>query len=102
MKKILLIIAAVFIVLVASAAAVPYFFKDQIIAKVKTVINTNVNAKVDFTAFDLTLIRSFPKMGIKLNDLAVVGVDSFATDTLAKVKELQLDLNLMKLMSWMN
>ncbi len=95
MKKILLIIAAVFIVLVASAAAVPYFFKDQIIAKVKTVINTNVNAKVDFTAFDLTLIRSFPKMGIKLNDLAVVGVDSFATDTLAKVKELQLDLNLM-------
>ena len=95
MKKILITIAIIFTVLLAAAAAVPYFFKDQIVAKVKSVINEKVNAKVDFKEFDLTLIRSFPKMGIKLNDLAVVGIDSFAQDTLANVKQLQLDLNLM-------
>lgn len=95
MKKILLTIAIIFAVLLVAAAAVPYLFKDQIVAKVKSVINQKLNAKVDFKAFDLTLIRSFPKMGIRLNDLSVVGVDSFAYDTLANVKQLQLDLNLM-------
>lgn len=95
MKKVLITIAIIFAVLLAAAAAVPYFFKDQIVVKVKSVINEKVNAKVDFKEFDLTLISSFPKMGIKLNDLTVVGVDSFALDTLAKIKQLQLDLNLM-------
>jgi hypothetical protein len=95
MKKVLITIAIVFAVLLAAAAAVPYFFKDQIVAKVKSVINENVNAKVDFKEFDLTLIRSFPKMGLKLNHLSVVGVDSFAKDTLANIKELQLNLDLM-------
>ncbi|WAC39140.1 AsmA-like C-terminal domain-containing protein [Pedobacter sp. SL55] len=95
MKKVLITIAIVFAVLLISAAAVPYLFKDQIVAKVKSVINEKVNAKVDFKEFDLTLIRSFPKMGIRLNDLTVVGVDSFAQDTLANIKQLQLDLNLM-------
>lgn len=95
MKKVLITIAIVFAVLLISAAAVPYLFKDQIVAKVKSVINEKVNAKVDFEEFDLTLIRSFPKMGIRLNDLSVVGVDSFAQDTLANIKQLQLDLNLM-------
>ena len=92
MKKILLTIAIVFAVLLVAAAAIPYLFKDQIVAKVKSVINQKVNAKVDFKAFDLTLIRSFPKMGIRLNDLSVVGIDSFANDTLANIKQLQLDL----------
>ncbi len=95
MKKVLITIAIVFAVLLISAAAVPYLFKNQIVAKVKSVINQKVNAKVDFKEFDLTLIRSFPKMGIRLNDLSVVGVDSFAQDTLANIKQLQLDLNLM-------
>ena len=34
-------------------------------------------------------------MGIKLNNLTVVGTDSFATDTLANIEQLQLNLNLM-------
>lgn len=95
MKKVLITIAIVFAVLLAAAASLPYFFKDQIVAKVKSVINEKVNAKVDFKEFDLTLISSFPKMGIELNDLSVVGIDSFAQDTLANIKQLQLDLNLM-------
>lgn len=95
MKKVIITIAIVFAVLLAAAAAVPFLFKDQIVAKVKSVINEKVNAKVDFKEFDLTLIRSFPKLGIKLNDLSVIGVDSFAQDTLANIKQLQLNLNLM-------
>ncbi|MCO4294693.1 membrane assembly protein AsmA [Solitalea sp. MAHUQ-68] len=95
LKKILITCAIVITVLLAAAIAVPYFFKDSIVAKVKTSINENVNAKVDFKDFDLTLISSFPNLGLQLNNLTVIGVDSFATDTLANIEQLQIDVNLM-------
>ncbi len=94
-KRVLFTFAVFLAVLIVAAAAVPYLFKDQIVAKVKSVINNQVNAKVEFKDFDLTLIRSFPKMGVRLNNLSIVGVDSFAKDTLANIKQLQLNLDLM-------
>lgn len=94
-KKIVLSIAIIFAILFAVAISIPFIFKDKIIAEVKTVINEKVNAKVNFEEFDLGIIRSFPDIGIRLNNLVIIGVDSFATDTLANIKELQLNLNLM-------
>jgi hypothetical protein len=94
-KKIAITIAVLLVVLIAAAACVPLFFKKEIVAKVKSSINNKVNAKIDFGDFDLSLISSFPNLGIKLNNLTVVGVDSFALDTLAKIKQTQLNLNLM-------
>lgn len=95
LKKIAITLAIVVGVLIVAAAAVPLLFKKEIIAKVKTVVNEKVNAKVDFGEFDLSLLSSFPNLGIKLNNLTVVGTDSFANDTLANIKQLQLNLNLM-------
>lgn len=95
LKKIVITLAIVLVVLFAAAACIPFIFKKEIVTAVKTGINKKVNAKVDFKALDLSLISSFPNLGIKLNDLTVVGTDSFATDTLADIKQLQLNLNLM-------
>ncbi|HMI04758.1 MAG TPA: AsmA-like C-terminal region-containing protein [Pedobacter sp.] len=94
-KKIVIIVAVIFAVLIAAAVAVPLFFKKEINAKIKSSINESVNAKVDFKDLDLSLISTFPDLGIKINNLTVVGVDSFAKDTLANIKQLQLNVNLM-------
>ena len=94
-KKIVIIVAVIFAVLIAAAVAVPLFFKKEINAKIKSSINESVNAKVDFKDLDLSLISTFPDLGIKTNNLTVVGVDSFAKDTLANIKQLQLNVNLM-------
>lgn len=94
-KKISIAIIGLFVVLFAAAAAIPLFFKKEIDAKIKSSINESVNAKVDFKDLDLTLISSFPNMGIKINDLTVLGIDSFAKDTLANIRQLQLNVNLM-------
>lgn len=102
MKKGLIIFAVSLLVLVSAVAAIPLLFKDKIVNKVKILINDNLNAKVDFKDFDLSLISSFPKMGLRLNELSVVGVDSFAKDTLANIKELQLNLNLMSVIKGEN
>jgi len=94
-KKIAITFAILLVILFTAAACIPFIFKKQIVAKVKSSINDEVNAKVNFEEFDLSLISSFPNLGIELNDLSVVGIDSFATDTLANIKQLQLNLNLM-------
>ena len=99
LKKIGITLGILLVVLLSSAAIVPLVFKKEIVAKVKTSINDQINAKVDFKEFDLSLISSFPNLGIKLNNLTVVGTDSFAMDTLANIKQLQLNLNLMSVIN---
>ncbi|MCX2573938.1 AsmA-like C-terminal region-containing protein [Pedobacter sandarakinus] len=94
LKKLLLAIITVFTVILLLAATIPFFFKTEIDQKMKATINAKVNAKVDFADYDLSLISSFPNLGIKIHNLNVVGVDSFAKDTLAKIKSLQVNLNL--------
>lgn len=95
LKKVVVTLGIVLVVFLAAAAIIPLIFKKEIVAKVKSSINDKLNAKVDFKEFDLSLISSFPNLGIELNNLTVIGTDSFAMDTLANIKQLKLDLNLM-------
>jgi len=95
MKKFFKIFGIVLVVLIAVMIAVPYLFKDKIFTKVKAEINNNVNAKVDFGDFSLSLFRSFPSLNIRMEKLYVAGIDSFSTDTLVKFKSFDVDVNLM-------
>jgi len=95
LKKVSIIVVVLFVILFVAAAAIPMFFKKEIDAKIKSSINQSVNAKIDFKDLDLSLITSFPNLGIKINNLTIVGLDSFAKDTLANVKQLQLNVNLL-------
>ncbi|MCZ4242988.1 AsmA-like C-terminal region-containing protein [Pedobacter punctiformis] len=99
LKKVSIVLITLFALLFIVAAAIPMFFKKEIDAKIKSSINNRVNAKVDFKDLDLSLITSFPNLGIKINNLTIVGVDSFAKDTLANVKQLQLNVNLLSVLS---
>src|SRR5690348_4046085 len=79
MKKAITIILIVIGILLIAAIVTPLIFKDEIIAKVKTEINKNVKAKVDFSDVDLSLLRHFPKLSVALEDLSVTGKGEFAT-----------------------
>ncbi|MFP5040116.1 AsmA-like C-terminal region-containing protein [Parasediminibacterium sp. JCM 36343] len=98
-KKILKIIAIVLLIVVVAAAAIPFIFKGKIIETVKTQINKNLNAKVDFTNVDLSLFRHFPKLSVDLHGLQVVGNDQFSSDTLLSVKSFDVSLDLMSVIS---
>ncbi|PWS32918.1 AsmA-like C-terminal region-containing protein [Pedobacter paludis] len=98
LKKVSIGILALFAILFVAAAVIPTFFKKEIDAKIKSTINKSVNAKVDFKDLDLSLISTFPNLGIKINNLMIIGVDSFAKDTLANVKQLQLNVDLLSVL----
>lgn len=95
MKKIIIGLAALVLLLLAAVVAVPFLFKDKINARVKEEINNQLNAKVDYGSFDLSLIRSFPNFSFSLNELSVVGIDSFKGDTLVYIKNFAFTVDLM-------
>jgi len=85
--------------LIVLIIAAPFIFKDKIVSIVKEQANANLNAKVDFGEFDLTLISSFPDFRFKIKNVSVVGVDDFKDDTLASIGELITDINLKSVLS---
>lgn len=79
--------------------AAPFVFKGKIVAMVKEQANANLNAKVDFGDFDLSIISSFPDFRFKIQQVSVIGVGDFAADTLAYLGELRTDINLKSVLS---
>jgi hypothetical protein len=94
MKKIIIGIVVLLLFLIAAAIAIPFLYKDQIVAKAKEEINKTLNAKVNFGEFDLTLISSFPKLKFTINDFVITGVDDFEGDTLTAIQSLEIKLNI--------
>lgn len=82
MKKLFKILLTVLVLSFGVLFASPYLFKDKIIAFVKKSINENLNAKVDFTDVDLSLIKNFPNATVGIKNLSVINLAPFAGDTL--------------------
>ena len=77
--------------------AIPYFFQDQIKAKIAEAINEKVDAKVSFADADLSLFRSFPKANVTVEKLLIINKAPFEGDTLISLGELNLDMSIKEL-----
>ncbi len=96
-KKILKIVGIVLLLLVISLFAIPYFFEDQIKAKIAAAINENVDAKVAFSDADLSLFKSFPQANVSIEQLSIINKAPFEGDTLLAMGELNLEMSIMEL-----
>ncbi|KIO53015.1 AsmA family protein [Flavobacterium hibernum] len=97
LKKILKISAIVLVVIVATLFAIPYFFKDQIKAKIAEAINESVDAKVSFTDADLSLFRNFPNATVGIEKLVIINKAPFEGDTLVSLGQLNLKMSIKEL-----
>ena len=95
MKKFLKITGITLLVLIVAIIALPFLFKDKLVKLAKDEANKNLNAKVDFGNFDLSIISSFPDFRFSIDNVCVVGVGEFEKDTLAYIKNLRTDVNIM-------
>ncbi|OFY85083.1 MAG: hypothetical protein A3F72_04880 [Bacteroidetes bacterium RIFCSPLOWO2_12_FULL_35_15] len=87
-----------FLVLLILIIAAPFLFKKQIVQFVKDEANKNLNAKVNFGKFDLTLISSFPDFTLSIDSVSIANTGDFAGDTLLYSKNLTVGLNLMSVL----
>jgi hypothetical protein len=96
MKKFLKIGGISLLLVFVILLALPFLFKGKIIQSIKEETNKNINAKVNFSDdIGLSLIKSFPKLQLDINQLSIVGVDTFRNDTLAYLPKLSITMNLM-------
>ena len=96
-KKIFKILAVLVVVLVVAMFAIPYFFKDQIKAKIAAAINEKVDAKVSFSDADLSLFRNFPNATVNLDNLIIINKAPFEGDTLVALGRLDLKMSVTEL-----
>lgn len=94
-KRLMIALGLVFVVLLGVVVAIPLFYKSALLDLVKVEINKNVKAKVDFASLDVSLLRSFPDLELGLNDVSVVGIDTFEGLPLFKAKTLALSVDVM-------
>ena len=99
MKKVLIIVGSVIALILILLITLPFMFKGKIIEIVKEQANENLNAKVDFGEFDLSIFQNFPDFTFKIEDVKVVGIDTFQSVTLAEIGLLEVSMDLMSVMS---
>ena len=92
--KILAGLGALLVAPLAALAVLPILFRDRIVARAKAEINQTVDARVDWRDAGLGLFHDFPNLTLRLDDLSIAGARRFAGDTLAKVRRLQVVLDL--------
>lgn len=97
LSKILKVVGSILILLLVTLFAVPYFFKDQIKAKITEAINKKVDAKVSFEDADLSLFKNFPNATVKVSKLNIINKAPFLGDTLISVQEIDLKMSIKEL-----
>lgn len=97
LKKILKITGIVLLVLVVALVSIPFLFKDKIKEMVVTSINQNLDATVAFEDIDLSLLKSFPKANVSINQLSIINKAPFAGDTLLYSGEVNLKMSVKEL-----
>ncbi len=96
-KKILKIVGILLLLVVISLFALPYFFKDQIKAKITDAINEKVDAKVSFADADLSLFKSFPQANVTIDKLLIINKAPFEGDTLISLGQINLKMSIKEL-----
>jgi hypothetical protein len=101
MKKVFIGLGIFLVVLLAAAALLPYLFKDKVKEVLDKQIEKNVAAKVIYNTDDVSLsvFRNFPNLSLTVNNLTVIGLDSFQRDTLAALPAFSMGLDLMSVIS---
>jgi hypothetical protein len=97
MKKVLKIVGISLLIIVLLLVASPFLFQNKIKGMVKTFINENVNAKVDFTDVSLSFLSSFPKANLTIDNLTITNFAPFEDEQLVNSKSIELDFSITEL-----
>lgn len=97
MKKFIKIIGIILLVVVGLLIAAPFFLEAKIGDLIRSNVNNNVNAKLDFTTANLSLIKSFPNADLGLENITLINKEPFEGDTLFAADEVHLTMGISEL-----
>lgn len=91
-KRLIIALLVLIVLAFAFLLAAPIIFKDQIVENVKAGVNKALAAEVDFADVNLSFLRSFPDVSLTIDELEVIGIDTFAGLPLMTAKRAQVDV----------
>ncbi len=92
MKKIFKIIGIVLFIFIAILIAIPFVLESKIDAIVQNYADENLNAELSFDDISLSLISSFPKAEVTVDNLKITTRAPFDDETLATAKSLSFEM----------
>ena len=98
-KKLFAIIAILLFLIIAAILVLPIIFEEDIAKMVKKTANEQVNAKVDFGEYELSILSTFPDFKFQLDNIKIEGIDTFAGTQLAAIKKVALVFDLSSIFS---
>lgn len=98
MKKFLKIIGIVLLIFIAILIAIPFVLESKIDTIVQNYADENLNAEVSFDDISLSLISSFPKAEVSVENLKITNRAPFEGETLATAKSLSFEMGIMQLL----
>ncbi len=96
-KKILKVLGVLLLVIIGILVAAPFVLEAKIGELIKNNVNNNVNATLDFSEANLSLVRSFPNAEVGLKNLTLINKDPFEGDTLFAAKAVALKMGISEL-----
>lgn len=98
MKKVLKIVGIILLLFIAILIAIPFVLESKIDAIVQNYADENLNAELTFDNISLSLISSFPKAEISVDNLKITNRAPFEGETLATAKSLSFEMGVMQLL----
>ncbi|NRR90913.1 AsmA family protein [Winogradskyella undariae] len=99
MKKFLKIIGIVLVLFIAILVAIPFVLESKIDAIVQNYADENLNADLSFDDISLSLISSFPKAEVSVENLKVINRAPFAGESLATAQSISFEMGMMQLLN---
>ncbi len=94
-KRLLAFLLFLLMVVIVGIIALPFLYKDQVITYVKDEANKTLNAKMNFEDVDISLLRSFPDLNVRLENVTVDGIAAFKGVRLFEAVGTEVELNVL-------
>lgn len=98
MKKVFKIIGIVLLIFIAILVAIPFVLESKVDAIVQNYAKENLDADLSFDDIGLSLISSFPKAEVNVDNLKITNRAPFEGEELATAKSLSFEMPIMQLL----
>ncbi len=88
-------VLSILLLIIVAAVALPFFYKDKVLALVKSEANKSINATLNFSDLDISLFRNFPSVSIGLDSFSIIGKNEFAGVPLITANNIRATVDLM-------
>ncbi|WP_010179657.1 AsmA-like C-terminal region-containing protein [Aquimarina agarilytica] len=99
MRIVFKILGGLLFLIIAALIAIPFFLEKNIDTLVRNFTANQVNAKIDYSDIDLSLIKSFPSAQLKLENFEIITNAPFENDTLVYAKSIVGKISIIQLLT---